>query len=40
VANRRQGQCVVHMHGGSVVVNYIVKWHDRDKGQFVVRTTP
>ncbi len=38
-AGRRQGQCVVHTDGGDFVVNYLVQWRDREKGQFEVRIT-
>jgi hypothetical protein len=40
VADRRQGQCVVHTVGGDLVVNYLVQWRDRDRGLFEVRIAP
>jgi hypothetical protein len=40
VADRRQGQCVVHTDGGDIVVNYLVQWRDRAKGLFEVRIPP
>jgi hypothetical protein len=38
-AHRRQGQCVVHTDDVDIVVNYLVEWHDRDKGLITVRLT-
>ena len=35
--DRRLGQCDVHTDGGNIVVNYIVQWRDRDKGQFEIQ---
>jgi hypothetical protein len=37
VADRRQGQCVVHSDGPDMVVKYVVEWRDRDKGIFGVQ---
>jgi len=37
---RRLGQCDAHTDGGNIVVNYIVQWRDRAKGQYEVRIPP
>jgi hypothetical protein len=39
-ANRRLGQCVVRTEGGDIWLNYVVEWHDRGAGQFMVRLPP
>jgi hypothetical protein len=39
-AERRRGQCAVHADGGDTVVDYLVEWRDREKGQFKVRLAP
>jgi hypothetical protein len=40
IADRRQGQCVVHTDGADQIVDYIVQWRDRESGEFEVRITP
>jgi hypothetical protein len=39
-AQRRQGQCVLHMEDGDLLVDYIVEWQDREQRRFQVRTAP
>ncbi len=39
-ADRRTGQCVAHLDGKDVVVNYIVQWRDRKQNLFEVRIPP
>jgi hypothetical protein len=36
----RRGQCVVHTDKAKAVVNYIVRWRDRDKRRFEVGIVP
>ena len=40
MADRRRGQCVVHTDKGNLVINYIVRWRDRDKAVFEVLIPP
>jgi hypothetical protein len=39
-ANNRFGECTVRTNTGVIVVRYIVRWRDRDKGMFEVQITP
>jgi hypothetical protein len=38
-ANTRLGQCIVHTKARDIEVRYLVRWLDRDTGQFEVRIT-
>ena len=35
-ADRRQGECIVHMDDGDLVIKFFVEWRDRNKGMFWV----
>jgi hypothetical protein len=39
-AERRQCQCLVHIDGGEIVVDYVVQWRDRDNSLFEIRIPP
>jgi RNase P protein component len=40
VQDRRTGQCVAHIGGKDIVVNYTVEWLDRQNNQFAVKIPP
>ena len=35
--DRRLGQCVMHTDVADIVINFLVQWRDRDKGQFEIQ---
>lgn len=38
-ADRRQGECVLHKDGSDIVLKFVVRWINREKGEFAVEVT-